>query len=75
MCHVEEEVATHSSILVWEITQTEEPGRLQSMELQSWIQWTPWARTCLKIPSKMLFVTQALSSSQARTGCQQEGWA
>ena len=43
MCHVEEEVATHSSILVWEITQTEEPGKLQSMELQSWIERTPWA--------------------------------
>ena len=25
---------THSSILVWEIPWTEEPGRLQSMELQ-----------------------------------------
>ena len=27
-------MATHSSILVWEIPQTEEPGRLQSMGLQ-----------------------------------------
>ena len=31
---LEEEMATHSSILVWEIPQTEEPGRLQSMRLQ-----------------------------------------
>jgi len=30
-----EEVATHSSILAWEIPWTEEPGRLQSIELQS----------------------------------------
>ena len=28
---LEKEMATHSGILVWEIPQTEEPGRLQSM--------------------------------------------
>ena len=28
---LEEETATHSSILVWRIPWTEEPGRLQSM--------------------------------------------
>ena len=31
---VEKEMATHSSILVWRIPQTEEPGRLQSMRSQ-----------------------------------------
>ena len=31
---LEKEVATHSSILVWEIPWTEEPGGLQSMESQ-----------------------------------------
>ena len=30
----EEELATHSSILAWEIPWTEEPGGLQSMGLQ-----------------------------------------
>ena len=30
---VEKEMATHSSILAWEIPQTEEPVRLQSMGL------------------------------------------
>ena len=30
----EKEIATHSSILVWRIQWTEEPGRLQSMGLQ-----------------------------------------
>ena len=30
----EEEMATHSSILAWEIPWTEEPGGLQSMGLQ-----------------------------------------
>ena len=32
---LEEEMATHSSILAWEIPWTEEPGRPQSMGLQS----------------------------------------
>ena len=31
---LEEEMATHSSIIAWEIPWTEEPGRLQSMVLQ-----------------------------------------
>ena len=31
---VEKEMATHSSILPWEIPRTEEPGRLQSMGSQ-----------------------------------------
>ena len=31
---LEKERATHSSILVWKIPWTEEPGRLQSMQLQ-----------------------------------------
>ena len=31
---LEEEMATHSSTLAWEIPWTEEPGRLQSMGLQ-----------------------------------------
>ena len=32
---LEKGMATHSSILVWRIPWTEEPGGLQSMELQS----------------------------------------
>ena len=31
---LEKGMATHSSILVWRISWTEEPGRLQSIELQ-----------------------------------------
>ena len=31
---LEEEMALHSSIFVWRIAQTEEPGRLQSMGSQ-----------------------------------------
>ena len=32
--HLEEEMATHSSILAWKIPWTEKPGRLQSMGSQ-----------------------------------------
>ena len=32
---LEEELATHSSILTWKIPWTEEPGELQFMELQT----------------------------------------
>ena len=35
---VEKEMATHSSILLWEILWTEEPGGLQSMGSQK--SWT-----------------------------------
>ena len=36
---LEKEMATHSSILTWEIPRAEEPGRLESMGLQkSWTQ-------------------------------------
>ena len=35
---LEKGMATHSSILAWEIPWTKEPGRLQSMGLQSWVQ-------------------------------------
>ena len=35
---LEEEMATHSSILAWEILWTEEPGGLQSMGSQSQTQ-------------------------------------
>ena len=33
---LEKEMATHSSTLAWKIPWMEEPGRLQSMGLQSW---------------------------------------
>ena len=32
--HLEKEMATYSSVLVWEIPWTEETGGLQSMELE-----------------------------------------
>ena len=36
---LEKELAAHSSILAWEIPQTEEPGGLQSMGLQTSQTW------------------------------------
>ena len=36
---LEKEVATHSSILAWEIPQTKEPGGPQSMESQVRHNW------------------------------------
>ena len=36
---LEKEMATHSSILAWEIPQTEEPGKLLSMGLQKGQTW------------------------------------
>ena len=43
---LEKEMATHSSILSWEILWTEEPGRPQSMRLQrSWTWPHDWAHT------------------------------
>ena len=41
---LEEGMATHSRILAWRISQTEEPGGLQSMELQrGGHDWSDWA--------------------------------
>ena len=37
---LEKGMATHSSIVAWEMPWTEEPGGLQSMRSQS---WTPWS--------------------------------
>ena len=39
---LEEEMATHSSILAWRIPWTEEPGRLQSMGSKSWTRLSDW---------------------------------
>ena len=35
---LEEELATYSSILAWEVPQTKESGGPESMESQSWTQ-------------------------------------
>ena len=46
---LQEEMATHSSVLAWKILWTEEPGRLQSIGLQpvghSWVTNTKYLHT------------------------------
>ena len=43
---LEQGMATHSGTLAWRIPWTEEPGRLQSMRLQSWTRLSvPTIRT------------------------------
>ena len=45
---LEKEMATHSTILAWEIPWTEEPGGLKSMESQkSWTQLSNWTTMCV----------------------------
>ena len=39
---LEKEMAIHSNILAWEIPWTEEPGKLQSMGLQSEMTESTW---------------------------------
>ena len=48
---LEEEMATHSTILAWRIPRTEEPGGLQSTGSQSWAQLNDRACTRDAVPS------------------------
>ena len=57
---LEKEMATHSSILAWGIPWTEDPGRLQSMGLQSVRH--DWA-TKQQLISKLILLTNRLYSS------------
>ena len=41
---LEEEMATHSSVLAWEVPRTEEPGGLQSLESQSRTEAHSWSK-------------------------------
>ena len=60
-------MATHSSILAWEIPWTEEPGRLQSVGSQSWTQLKQLARTAwMSCSSKAYNVTDSTLFSAAR---------
>ena len=56
---LEEEMATHSSILAWRIPWTEEPGGLQSMGLQTWTQLKQLSRQAL-IPNTALTMTMSV---------------
>ena len=55
---LEEEMATHSSILAWRIPGTEEPGGLQSMVAKSQIQLSDCGHTDTdKVPYILQFLS------------------
>ena len=61
---LEEEMSTHFSIFIWEVSQTEEPGRLQSMASQSWTQLSTPGRihiytyVCISKPRDVKWIVQ-----------------
>ena len=69
---LEKEMATHSSILAWKIPWTEEPGGLQSMELQrvayDWANNADWWYTYRFSPhrKKFLLLNCCLNGSAVR---------
>ena len=72
---LEKEMATHSSILDWEISQMEEPGRLQSMGLQrvghDWATSLSSFTSFRKKTSKLIFsdlIVSGESTSQVALG-------
>ena len=80
---LEEEMATHPSILAWEIPWTEEPGGLQSMRSQSQTQLSThtskpwhdlkenkcyWRYMCFSPQIIFVTVTSCLPRAQADTG-------
>ena len=52
---LEKEMAIHSSTIAWKIPWTEEPGRLQSMGLQSWTQLSDFTFQGLHLKSESLY--------------------
>ena len=50
---LEKRMATHSSILVWRIPQTEEPGRLQSMECKESDMTKQLTHSCLSLSLRL----------------------
>ena len=60
---LEQEMATHSSILAWKIPWTEEPGRLQSMGLQRLRHnWAIEYAFYFKCPAESLTITNMFAS-------------
>ena len=62
----EEEMATHPSILAWEIPWTEEPGGLRSMKSQSQTQLSIWAKHRISNKNSVLNIT-CLSDTESGT--------
>ena len=70
---LEKEMATHSSILAWEIPWTEEPGRLQSMELQR--VGHDWATSPSPSPSCDRWINQGPVKVNCLTQGSQGDWS
>ena len=66
MYPLEEEIATHSSILAWKIPWTEAPGRLQSMGLQS-LDTTERLHLILDLNLVMQLISRTLSFCKIET--------
>ena len=56
---LEKETATHSSILAWKTAWMEEPGRLQSMGLQSQTRLSDFTFFSLSFPTNVEFYQQS----------------
>ena len=54
-------MATYASILAWKIPWTEEPGRLQSMSLQSWTQLSTQTEYIMKV-GKVWWLAQSYTT-------------
>ena len=52
----EEELVTHSSILAWRLSWTEDPVRLQSTVLQEWTQLCDGTHTCARTLPRPVFL-------------------
>ena len=59
---LEKEMASHSSILAWKIPWTEEPGRLQSMELQR-VRHN-WATSLFWYPNPIIIMLHNIPTSR-----------
>ena len=57
---LEEEVATHSSILAWKVQWTEEPGGLQSMRSQKVRQLNAHVHTHTHIKNRLAYCKREL---------------
>ena len=74
---LEEEMATHSSILAWRIPWTEEPGRLQSMGSQRVKMWlSNWAHmSMVNITEQGIWEVNSAPTPKADLGLQdREYW-
>ena len=64
-----EEMATHSSILAWEISWTEEPGGLQSMGCKELDMTNTFTFTLKRTQGTLLFTLNNLSEEQTALLC------